>query len=283
MGTKYDSIEEFEDENDRQLELTLREIENNAKAAREKIMNGNFNHLQDTSNQDDKINFIIQFINLVPECVLFPDDELFNKLREYRFGKSVFDWFVPIENIIYEFKELRKIEESFFPLDGYLMAIHNFLRTKIKCEIIESFDLGVKHGKKEVSNIAYKTVDNMLRRLTYHEDKNQIDELDSIELLFLLKMKSAEDQTNYEINFKKHLKSAMDGNFEISKDLFSDFYAPNISKNEVYFHLFPLVKMIFKDVKLYSEEEFDNFPPVIYDGSYRKYRISRVKKTLGIK
>lgn len=276
-------LKTFENEDDQQLDLTIKEIENNAKITREKIMNGNFNHLQDTSNQDDKIKFINQFINLVPECVLFPDDELFNKLREYRFGKSVFDWFVPIENIIYEFKELRKIEESFFPLSGYLISIHDFLRTKIKCEIVESFDLGVKHGKKEESNIARKNFDNMLRRLAYHEDKNQIAELDPIELLFLLKMKSKESLINNEVDFKKNLLSAMHGNFEISKESLSTFAAFNISKNEVYFHLFPLVKLIFKDVKLYSEEEFDNLPTIIYGGSYRKYRISRVKKTLGIK
>lgn len=280
---KENWLKAFENNDDRQLELTAKEIEKNARIAKEKIMNGNFNHFQDNSNEDDKIAFVIQFVNLVPECVLFPDDELFNKLREYSFRKNIFDWFVPIENIIYEFKELRKIEYSFFPLDGYLIAIHDFLRTKIKCEIVESFELGIKHGKKEESNIARKTVDNMLRRLAYHEDKNQIAELDPIELLFLLKLKSNESLTNNELDFKKNLLSAMHGKYEISKDLSLFFSTDKISKNEVYFHLFPLVKMIFKDVKLYSEEKFDNLETVIYGGSYRKYRISRVKKILGIK
>lgn len=283
MNKNDKSLEEIREEDEIELIKNYQELRLKAKVAREKIMNGKFTPLLDSSNKAEIEKYIVQFVNIVPECVFFPDEDLIKKLKEYKFSRSVLKWFTPIDLVLSELLKFRNVEDSFFPISYYLDAINCLLITKIKCEIIESFDLGLRHGKKNESNIAYKALDNMFRRLEYHENKNQIAELDPLDSLLFLKMKPIKSRINDEVDFEKIVLSAMHGNFDFIKDFFSTYFAPNISKNEVYIKLFPLIKLVFKDVEMLTEDEFNNLPNLVYGGSYRKYQVSRVKKTLKIK
>ena len=255
----------------------------NAEVAKQKLHEYAFPPLKDATNRDERITYIIQFIPLIREVVLFPDNELLKKLQEYGISKPVTKWFTPIDEILNELEELKKVNGAIFFLNTYLMAARFYIEMAAIIELVESFDLQVKHGKIEESNILYKNVDNFYRRHEYNLLKGQKGKMDKGDEALSEMIDLAKKEFGNEFNLKYYLLNALKGDFFDSKELFSKFIAQEISENQVYFLLFPLLKLVYKDRELYSEEEFYELDEVIYGGSYRKYKISRVKKILSIK
>ena len=276
-------VKEIINEDNSNVLKALEDLKSRAEKARNKILYDEFDPLVNSDDQDELINYVVQFIPLLHDVVFFPDDQLIEKLREYRFSKTVLNWFTPIEEVVNELEQLRKLEGAFFVLNGYLFACTAYIQTKVVVEAIESFGLNVKHGKNEESNILHKNYDNLFRRREYNSSKGQKGKMDFGDSIFYFFVRFVEKRVEDELDFKKMLLDASRGEFEQSKEIFQEFHAPEMSKNKVYSALFPLLKLTYKDREMLSNEEFDNLEEVIYGGSYNRYKVSRVKKILSIK
>ena len=79
---------------------------------------------------------------------------------------------------------------------------------------------------------------------------------------------------------KQIMLQSAKGNTSNYYTLLNDFYNERISKNKVYLELFPLLKLIMKDVELLAYDEYINSKEEKYDADYTKYQIARVKKIL---
>ncbi len=268
---------------DRRLLSQIDCLKNKAEKAKAEIMNGEFEKLGDNPDQDDILFFVTQFLNFVPDCALFPDEELINKLREYGFSKPVIKWFTPLDEILYKLKQLRDIDGAFFILNSMLFAISTYIQNKILVETIESFDLIVKHGKNEESNFLHKKFDNIFRRREYNKKKRQTGKMNDEERVLNLLIQNVERRIDSRFNFEDIILNSTQGKFDAIKGLISEaYFAPKISKNEIYITLYPILKIVFKDKVMLSEAEFNNLDELLYGGSYRKYQVSRVKKILSI-
>ena len=268
---------------DKELLELYKSLKESAENAKRKILVTKFDKLENDPDLDDKIYFVTQFMKCVPDCALFPDEEVMIKLKEYGFSKAVLKWFISLDDIILELKELRKIEGAFFILNSLLFALATYIQNKVLIETIESFDLMVKHGKNEESNLLHKKLDNFFRRRSYNFNRTQVGKMNSEEKILNNYIHHVEKKIAPIINFEDLLLNATQGKFDASKKLISEgYYAPETSKNNIYLALFPLLKIVFKDKVMLSENEFDNLEEPLYGGSFRKYRISRVKKILSI-
>ena len=78
----------------------------------------------------------------------------------------------------------------------------------------------------------------------------------------------------------KILRQSAKGNTASFYSLIDDFYCQGISKNKIYLELFPLLKLVMKDVELLSYDQFISTKEEFYDAEYTKYQIARVKKIL---
>lgn len=275
-----EAIDELIRQDNENISIRVSYLQKNAKQARNELFSGAFQGLSNPEDRDARIRYIIQFLPLVNALVLFPDDEIIKKLRKFGFSNTVIKWFTPIADILTELDKLRKLDGVFLVLDGFLFASLTHLQIKICNEIIESFDLHVKHGKNEESNILHKMTDNFIRKLAYNEKINQTPKLDQAEKVMYDIIKDAENVTNREFDLRSFMRVASMGEFETGKDFFLTFKVVGLSKNKVYAALFDLVKLTYKDKEMMTQEEFENQEEVSYNGSYHLYRASRVKKIL---
>ena len=78
----------------------------------------------------------------------------------------------------------------------------------------------------------------------------------------------------------KILRQSAKGNTSFFYTMIDGFCCKEISRNKIYLELFPLLKLIMKDVELLSYDEFINHKEQGYNADYTKYQISRVKKIL---
>jgi hypothetical protein len=263
--------------------LILR-LHSDAVNAKKTLLNSNFEIPVSFDNADDTISFVVDFLDIVPKLALFPEEKVFEKLKYYRFSREVFKWFTPIDEILAEINRLSEIQGLNFLKQGHLYAASSYIEVKVMVSIIESFGLHVKHNRNEESNILHKGFDNLYRKREYHMKKGQTAKQDFFERIMYTLLGSFESQIN-EMDpdyrgVKKLMLSSTLGDFSLSKELLAGFVAPDLSRNLVYLEMFPLIKLIYKDRVLYSQEEFDELTDLIYNGSYRKYKVSRVKKIL---
>jgi hypothetical protein len=271
-------------ENDEKELLALYNLfKEKAVNAKNEILTTKFDKLESDPDLDDKVYFVTQFMKCVPDFALFPDEEVIKKLKEYGFSKTVIKWFISIDDILLELKELRNIEGAFFILTSLLFALATYIQNKVLIEIIESFDLMVKHGKNEESNLLHKKFDNYFRRRNYNTKREQVGKMNYEEKVLNNFIQRIEKKISPTINFEDLLINATQGKFDALKKLISEgYYAPHVSKNNIYLVLFPVLKLVCIDKVMLSECEFDDLEEPLYGGSYRKYRISRVKKVLSI-
>jgi hypothetical protein len=275
-----EAIDELIRKDNEQIMLRIALLQINAKQARNELLSGAFQELINREDRDQRIRYISQFIPLINDLVLFPDDELLKKLRTYGFSNTVIKWFTPLTDILSELDKLRNLDGVFFVLQGFLFASLTHLQLKIRNEIIESFDLHVKHGKNEESNILHKMTDNFIRKLAYNEKNNLTPKLNQAEKVLFDIIKETEYITNREFDFRSFMRDASMGEFEGGEDFFLTFKVFDTSKNKVYAALFDLVKLTYKDKEMMTQEEFENQEELSYNGSYHLYRASRVKKIL---
>ncbi len=248
----------------------------------EQILLGDFTPFKENGNNSETINYIIQFMSLIRSQVLFPDDDTIIKLREYKFSNEVFKWFVPLADINDELIRLKKLKLEFH-FSTIFNAVQSYLETKVIISIVESFGLDTSFSKNPESNVLFKHYSNFFRKRKYNRDKGKTGKMDSGDQILTKHLKGLDKVIGPDLDLETIVLSFARGEFEMTKNVFNEIRASGMSKNQLYFELFSLMKLVYKDAKLYSSEEFDDLDTLIYGGSYRKYKIARVKKILSIK
>lgn len=279
-----DELDRIYREDQLKLEELIHSMRQEAEIAKTEILANQIKVPENFNDSNIRISYVSDFIGTIQKVALFSDDEILSKLREYRFSNQVIKWFTPLEEILDELERLRNLNGFLFFKKGFFMAATYYIETKVVVAMIESFDLQVKHSHNEESNILYKSFDNFFRKRKYNQNKGQMGKQDYFNLLmnkmitgYELQIKKLEPDFR---DLKKIILSSAGGEFHLTRDLLSMFEVYDMKQSEVYLELFPLLKLIFKDKQLYSEEEFNELPELIYNGNYRLYKIKRVKKLL---
>lgn len=270
---KYDTdVELF---NNQILELKAKSI-----IAKKRLLSENFIPYKNGCITEDKIKFVNQFIDFLSDLMLFPNDEIINKLREFKFSKNTLKWFVNLEEILNEINRLTNIDGLFFLPNTFLFAITNHLKIKFTVNLIEEFELNTDYNNSE-TNIVFKDFVNRYKRREYNEIKNQSGKMDDfeIEMNNLLDNIEIATENNKELANKILLQS-IKGNTSYYCTMLDLFHCKGISRDKIYLELFPLLNLILKDYKFLSYEEFYESEKNIYKSNYNRYKIARVKKII---
>lgn len=263
-----------------QYENEIKKLKHKAEIAKKTLFAEQLFQFEDNFEPDDKIEFVNQFLYFVTDLVLFPDIEIRQKLREYRFSNSTLKWFVNLEDVLFELDRLSKVDGLFFLPNSWLFAVQSHLESKVFVSIIESFELNSIYNNKE-TNILFEDFSKRFRRREYNEQKGQTPKSDWFENIMNKLIDISEKASGNDKEFVKNMylkfAQAETGFF---LEILNAFHVEGIPKNKVYLELFPLFKLILKDKKLLSEDEFFQEENAPYDADYSKYKISRVKKIL---
>jgi len=259
----------------------IEDLKRKAIAAKSLLLTEQFEPFHDSENIDDRINYVLQFIDYIIDLVLFPDEEVFIKLKEMKFAKHSLKWFVNLEDILVEIERLNNIEGLFLLPNTYLFAVNSHLQVKLFVSIIEGFGLHAFYNNSD-TNIIYKDFSERYRRKEYNEKKGQTPKMDWFERTMYNMLYRLEEKCNHDKAFvKKMMLQSSKGSTLLNITLFQLFYNKGISRDRVYYELFPLLKIIMKDYEFLSEEKFissgkDNK----YEANYSRYKIARTKKIL---
>ncbi len=273
LKLKYDTdVELF---NNQILELKAKSF-----IAKERLLSENFIPLQNGCSTKDKIYFVNQFIGFLSDLTLFPNNEILIKLQELKFANDALKWFVNLEEILNELERLTNIDGLFFLPNSFLFAITNHLKIKFNVNLIENFELNADYNNTE-TNIIYKDFAKRYKRREYNDNKNQIGKMDNFEIVIDNLLNTIEISTENNIELaKKILLQATKGNTSYYYTMLDLFYCDGISRDKIYLEFFPLLKLIVKDYKLLSYDEFYKSKDNLYNSDYTKYKIARVKKII---
>jgi hypothetical protein len=242
-------------------------------------------------NSKDEINscysFFLQFVPYLNYLIYFSkDEEVISKLKSCGFTYATLKWMIDINEIESEIRRLEKIKGLLIFPDSYLYSCIFYVSSKFRLNALEYFIGNVSYNGI-VTNKIHVDFTKRMRRRNYNQNnklKPSKDEFENVmnEQIDLLEQTIIENGAD-KSKFLKSLLKLLHGNCGSIYELFQ-FSTKGISKNSVYFELFPLLKMIVKDKKLKSETEFyDNTAEQVYNNDYRLYRISKVKDILNLK
>ena len=268
---------------EKDVEMYFAEIEKLKRksiAAKEILLNEQFDPFPNDGSQDDKIDFVNQFMPFILDLTLFPDEEVIQKLKDYQFASLTLKWMVRIEEITYEINRLSAIEGLFFMPYSYLFAVEAHLSTKLRINFMEDFELSTRYNNED-TNVVFVDFDKRIRRRDYNKKMQQTPKMDDFEKQMNKIFDRLETATLADKGFSnKILRQSAKGNTSSFYSLIDMFYYQGISKNKVYLELFPLLKLVMKDVELLSYDQFISTKEEFYDSEYTKYQIARVKKIL---
>ncbi len=249
-------------------------------SAKEILLNEQFDPFPNDGSQDDKIDFVNQFMPFILDLTLFPDEEVIQKLKDYQFASHTLKWMVRIEEITYEINRLSAIEGLFFMPYSYLFAVEAHLSTKLRIKFMEDFELSIRYNNED-TNVVFVDFDKRIRRRDYNKKMQQTPKMGPFEKQMNKIFDRLETATSSDKGFSnKILRQSAKGNTASFYSLIDDFYCQGISKNKIYLELFPLLKLVMKDVELLSNDQFISTKEEFYDAEYTKYKIARVKKIL---
>jgi hypothetical protein len=273
LKLKYDTdVELF---NNQILELKAKSI-----IAKKRLLSENFIHYKNGCIKEDKINFVNQFIDFLSDLILFPNDEILIKLREFKFANNTLKWFVNLEEILNEINRLTNIDGLFFLPNSFLFAITIHLKIKFNVNLIEDFELNADYNNTD-TNIIYKDFAKRYKRREYNENKNQTGKMDKFEIVMNDLLDNIEIATDNNIELaNKILLQSIKGNTSYYYTMLDLFYCEGISRDKIYLEFFPLLKLILKDYELLSYEEFYESDKNNYKLNYNTYKIARVKKII---
>ena len=268
---------------EKDVEMYFAEIEKLKRksiSAKEILLNEQFDPFPNDGSQDDKIDFVNQFMPFILDLTLFPDEEVIQKLKDYQFASHTLKWMVRIEEITYEINRLSAIEGLFFMPYSYLFAVEGHLSTKLRINFMEDFELSMRYNNED-TNVVFVDFDKRIRRRDYNKKMQQTPKMDAFEKQMNKIFDRLETATSADKGFSnKILRQSAKGNTSSFYSMIDMFYCEGISKNKVYLELFPLLKLIMKDIELLSYEGFINNKEQGYNADYIKYQIARVKKIL---
>lgn len=275
--------EDIQIQYEKDVEMYFAEIEKlkrNTISAKEILLNEEFVPFPNNGSQDDKIDFVLQFMPFIRDLTLFPDEEILQKLKDYQFASHTLKWMVRIEEITHEINRLTKIEGLFFMPYAFLFAVEAHLSTKLLINFIEDFELSIDYNNEE-TNILFVDFDKRIRRREYNKKMNQTPKMDAFEKQMNKIFDRLETFTSVDEGFSnKILRQSAKGNTASFYSILDMFYCQGISKNKIYLELFPLLKLVMKDVELLSYDQFIRTKEEFYEADYTKYQIARVKKIL---
>ncbi len=249
-------------------------------SAKEILLNEQFDPFPNDGSQDDKIDFVNQFMPFILDLTLFPDEEVIQKLKDYQFASHTLKWMVRIEEITNEINRLSAIEGLFFMPYSFLFAVEAHLSTKLRINFIEDFELSIRYNNED-TNVVFVDFDKRIRRRDYNKKMRQTPKMDDFEKQMNKIFDRLETATSADKGFSnKILRQSAKGNTASFYSLMDMFYCQGISKNKIYLELFPLFKLVMKDVELLAYDEYINSKEEKYDADYTKYQIARVKKIL---
>lgn len=267
--------------NNSRFEKAISELKQDSILAKKQFLKQNMKHYKDCDNVH---NFILQLFNFIPFLVVLKNEiEIYNKLKSIGIKDEVLVWMIDLNEAEAEIRRLNQIKGlTIFPFD-FLFAILSHLDIKFKIGLIDFLGLSEEYNNS-ISNTLFVDTNNRIRRSNYEgklerksskcifeqEMNVQLDKDAEIHV------KIGNSKEDYQSSILKNLKGNT-GNF---LELISNNLAHGISKRKVFLELFPLLKLILKDVELLSKDEFHNLKDEYYDGNYEKYKISRVKKIL---
>jgi hypothetical protein len=258
----------------------IEELRANSIKAKKRLLDTNFTTYPDNATREQKTAFVRQFVDLIGDLALFPDEQVLNKLYSLDFANRTLRWMVDIDEILVEMIRLLKIGGFLFEPLPFLVAINGHLSVKLKISMFEDFELIESYNNSE-TNIVFSDYDKRFNRRKYQEQKNEEvpkTEFEGLmnEQIDFFKNITNEDEATAKAFFVKMARG--DTSYFISE--LNKFQCFKISKRQVYLELFPLLKMILKDVEMLSEVDYHKKKESNYDADYTKYRISRVKKIL---
>jgi hypothetical protein len=279
MRNLREELQRLVDVDESNLKKQVEEIRAKAILAKNTLLTKSFHSFPDNATEDDKAEYILQFIPLLSELVMFPDEEIFEKLKKLKFGTLTFKWFVSIEDILSELNRLKSIKGLFFLQNSHFTFIRYHLETSIQTSMIEGFELNIIYNKVE-TNILQKGFSNEYNRRLYNQKKKQIPKMSRYQEYVSDMINKMEMATNNKKIAKDLMMQPMRGNTAYYYSMLSDFLCDGISQRKAFEEMFPLVKLIMKNERFLSEDEFMEKKDVGYLGVYKDYKISRVKKIL---
>ncbi len=231
--------------------------------------------------QEDKIEYIIDLIEILQHLVLFADEVVMTKLKKMGIDDSITRWLVDFDEINLEIEKLNNKEGLFVFKSGLLSAINSHLIVKIFNEILLSFGFDRKHNNAK-TNILYKSFDNLFNRDKYQHltpNKKKYNLAEYLVLIYLKNLKlelNIEDQKKIDKNFLKLVKA----DTSIFIQVFNHTYNYGYSKRKTYIQFFPLLQKILLDKNLLNEEDFGIEKDEFYDALYDEYQNRRIRKIL---
>ena len=254
------------------------ELRANSVNAKEILLTEKFGNYPDSATDAQKLAFVGQFQDLIQDLVMFADEEILEKLRSLGFANRTLRWMVNIENIRFELDKLAEIEGLMIARVYSLKAIQLHLDTKFKTSMLEDFELTEIHNKVEKNKLS-REFEKLWARRIYRTERNIAIKLDPYEVsMNLLIDQISLNEGVDEAAAKKLFLTLAKGDTSMLISLLGKFGCIGISERQVHLEMFPLLKMIMKDVEMLSEVDYHKKKESNYDADYTKYRISRVKK-----
>jgi hypothetical protein len=270
--------------NEVKFEKYLFELHEKTNVLKQSFLASEFDSLIKNPSTNDVSIFILQFLPFLDFIMFFGNEkEVKNKLSKLGFTNNVIKWFVSISEIENEINRLRKIDGLLFIPYNFLFASTEYIRIKFKIELVEGFGLNILHNNIETNTI-FLDISNRYRRNNYKRKKSLKPNKTTYDILMNLQIENFEKISTQLGNDKdliiKNVLKTLNGNTRNLTDLF-EFVTVGISENNAYCELFPLLKLIMKDVKMLDETEFySGGNDKYYDGVYRTYKFRRVQKLL---
>jgi hypothetical protein len=269
------------------FENLLIKIQQDCKKIKLDFLSKEFNAFNKNPEINDCYSFLLQFTPYLNHLIFFSkDDEVISKLKKYGFNNVTLKWLIDINEIESEIRRLEKIEGLLIFPHVYLSSCIIYVSSKFQLDAFEYFIGNVNHNGL-MTNKLYVDSINRFRRRKYNQINNskpynsEFEYLmnEQLDLLENTVIKNGEDKSKA----SKFILKTLNGNFGNINDLFR-FSTSGISKSNVYYELFPLLKLILKEKKYKSETEFyENNNDSNYNNKYRLYKISKVRDFLNLK
>lgn len=265
---------------------TILSLKQSNEEIREKFLKDNLYSLKEIEETGDVNSFLLQFFPYLSNLIFFPnDEEVISKMRTLGFGNTILKFMVDLKDIETEIRRLDQIEGLLIFPYNFLYGIINHVEIKFKIEMVEAFGLSKIYNNSETNSIFIDS-SNRIRRKDYNSSNNTLVKNSQFDILMNMNIdigrKLTHDLGNEKEDFDKYLRKSLKGNTSFFINLLSQFYNYGISLRKVYLELFPLIKLIRKDLdyKLLTEDEFYNNDEIIFQGKYDNYKINKVKKLI---
>lgn len=269
------------DKNLEDFESLILKIKFDCEKVKHDFLSTNFKNFIRDDNLENKSSFILQFTPYLNYLIYYKNDEdVVNKLKLLGFRSNSLKWLFDLNEIESEIRRLANIDGLLiFPFE-YLALSINHISVKFQIEVYESFLDNLFYNGCETNRISVN-FRNILRKNNYallekskisntpYEDLmfDYINKLDNTAMTF--------DKQNSELF--KHLIKLLSGNTMVFTESFL-FMNYGISKRRVYSELFPLFKLLLKDLNLKNETEFnENNKESYYNNNYTLYKISKIR------